>query len=141
MGISKSIDGVSVFNGVIGNSKKAGAGTNTMNVISRWVGALALMVAPIAANAQTVSYATVTYAFTAVVTSSDFWTLPIGAYVTGTYTFNYNSADQIIGSHGLVPPGVILFGAGIGGFAIGSTGVPYNPVFSSTVRIGAFTYS
>jgi hypothetical protein len=111
-----------------------------MNGISKWVAVLLLSVGAMAANAWTVTYATVTYAFTGVVTSSDFSTLPIGAYVTGTYTFNYNSADQIIGFHGSAiggPPDVIYFGAGIGGWAIGSTGVPYNPVFSSTVRIGA----
>jgi hypothetical protein len=74
-----------------------------------------------AANAWTVTYAKATYAFTGVVTSSDFSTLPIGAYVTGTYTFNYNSADQIIGFHGSAiggPPDVIYFGAGIGGWAL-----------------------
>jgi hypothetical protein len=56
----------------------------------------------------------------------------VGEYITGTYTFNYNSADQIIGS---IP------GPSIGTWAIGSSGVPYNPVFASVVNIGGFTYS
>jgi hypothetical protein len=98
-----------------------------MNGISKWVAALLLSVGTMAANAQTV-----TYAFTAVVTGSDFGSMRVGAYVTGTYTFNYNSADQIIGH--LPPPT-------IGPWAIGSTGVPYNPVFSSTVKIGTSTFS
>jgi hypothetical protein len=125
---SKSIDGVSVVIGIIGDATKTNAGGGTMNLISRWVGAMALLVASIAANAQTV-----TYAFTGVVTSSTNAAIPVQAYVTGTYTFNYNSSDQIIGRL----PGPPTIGA----WAIGSTGVPYNPVFSSTVRVGAFTYS
>jgi hypothetical protein len=125
---SKSIDGVSGVIDVIGDATRAKKGASTMNVILRWVGVLALLVAPIAANAQTV-----TYAFTGVVTSSTDAGRPVGKYVTGTYTFNYNAADRIIG----ILPGPPT----IGSWAIGSTGVPYNPVFSSTVRVDGFTYS
>jgi hypothetical protein len=98
-----------------------------MDAISKWVAALALLLGSMAANAQTV-----TYAFTGVVTSSAFANFTVGEYVTGTYTFNYDSADQVIGH---VP------GPTIGPWAIGSTGVPYNPVLASVVKIGGFTYS
>jgi hypothetical protein len=98
-----------------------------MNTISRGFAILPLLLAAAMAHAQSV-----TYAFTGVVTKSDFGPdLEPGAYVTGTYTFKYDGADQIIGS---VP------GATIAPFAIGSSGVPYNPVFASVVKIGKFTY-
>jgi hypothetical protein len=90
-----------------------------MNGTSKWVAALSLLLGSIAVNAQTA-----TYAFTGVVTNSNWATLPIGRYVTGTYTFNYNTADTTIG---------------IATWAIGSTGFPYNPVFASSVNIGGST--
>jgi hypothetical protein len=66
----------------------------------------------------------VQFVFTGVVTASGAPQL-VGQYVTGTYAFNYNSADQIAGLPGSVSP-----------WAIGSSGVPYNPVFSYTAKIG-----
>jgi hypothetical protein len=98
-----------------------------MNTISKWLAMLPLLFSAAVSHAQTA-----TYAFTGVVTKSDFPVdLEPGAYVTGTYTFNYNSADQIIGSEP---------GASIAPFAIGSFGVPYNPVFAAVIKIGHFTY-
>jgi hypothetical protein len=99
-----------------------------MDVRLKWLAAFALLLGSMAVNAQTA-----TYTFTGVVTSSELGgSVAVGDYVTGTYTFNYNSADQLIGH---VP------GPTIGPWAIGSTGVPYNPVFASVVKIGAFTYT
>jgi hypothetical protein len=88
--------------------------------------ALALLAGSMTANAQTT-----TFAFTGVVTNSSVGGISAGHYVTGTYTFNYNSADQIIG---------ILGGLNIAPWVIGSSGVPYNPVFASMVKIGTFIY-
>jgi hypothetical protein len=93
-----------------------------MNIISRWVAALSLLSASVAASAQTT-----TFAFTGVVTSSNTVDLVAGQYVTGTYTFIYNSADQIIGNFPNGPSGAP--------WVVGSTGVPYNPVFASLVQV------
>jgi hypothetical protein len=82
-----------------------------VNTISKYVALLPLLLNAAVSHAQSA-----TYAFTGVVTRSDFGDgVEVGAYVTGSYTFDYNSADQIIGS---VP------GATIAPFAIGSSGVP-----------------
>jgi hypothetical protein len=100
-------------------------GVYKMNGIAKWAAvALALLLGSIAANAQTA-----TYAFTGVVTSSRIPHLTVGEYVTGTYTFNYNSADTTIGN----------FSASLRTWAIGSTGFPYNPVFACSVNIGGST--
>jgi hypothetical protein len=93
-----------------------------MNTISRWVATLSLLLGSVAASAQTT-----TYAFTGVVTSSNTTDLVAGQYVTGTYTLTYNGADQIIGNFPNGPSNAP--------WVIGSTGVPYNPVFASLVQV------
>ena len=99
-----------------------------MHAISKWLPALVLLAGPVVSNA-----APVTYAFTGVVTSSNNPSLFVGEYVTGTYTFHYDSADKIIGAvYSFLTPAP---------WVIGSSGVPYNPVFSSTAKIGDFIYS
>src|SRR5450631_3789359 len=92
-------------------------GVYKMNGIAKWAAVALALLGSIAANAHTA-----TYAFTGVVTSSALGSQYVGQYVTGTYTFNYNSADTSIG--GIISPRPFPI------WAIGSTGFPYNPVFS-----------
>jgi hypothetical protein len=99
-----------------------------MNTLSKYILVTALLAGASAANA-----AVVTYTFTGVVTglvgvpSSS--RMLVGDYVTGTYTFTYDGADNIIGFVGVVSP-----------WAVGSSGVPYNPVLSYTAKINGATF-
>lgn len=93
-----------------------------------WLGVLIGPLASIAAHAQTT-----TYSFTGIVTANNEGngSPVIGQYVTGTYTFSLDSADKVIGS----------IGATLYPWAIGSSGVPFNPVFASKVIAGDFIYT
>jgi hypothetical protein len=99
-----------------------------MNILSKCILAVAAF-----AGAATANAAVVTYTFTGIVTglvgvpaSSK---MLVGDYVTGTYTFTYDAADNIIGFVGVVSP-----------WAVGSSGIPYNPVFSYTAKINGSTF-
>ena len=97
-----------------------------MKLIAKWSSMLVLCLGSMAASAGAV-----VYDFTGVVTSEVGASGSIiGEAVTGTFSFIYNDKDDRIGS----------LGYGGAPWVIGSSGIPYNPVFRSKIKIGSFVY-
>jgi len=93
-----------------------------MHLNSKWPFILMLLTGSMAAHAGTV-----VYDFTGVVTNvANASGISVGERVTGTFSFIYNGKDHKIGSLGYE-------GAP---WVIGSSGIPYNPVFASKIKIG-----
>jgi hypothetical protein len=104
-----------------------------MNIISKWLTALALLVGPVAANATAV-----TYDFTGNVTGASGIYASAGATVTGTYTIDVGAGNA---SQSVLPVSFssVWYSQAYGGTVYGPP-TPSSLVFASTLSSGGVTY-